>query len=370
MQVIQGRQVRPFYIYGVHLGGQIMEQNPQKVSETLIFPIESHPDIGRTGRRYFNLTREELIEEAIIRHEGVFAPGGSLIVRTGEFTGRAAKDKYTVEYPELKDEIWWNEGNKPISPEKADNLFKKIRSHLAKKDLYIKDAFAGAEKKSRLSVRVITETAWHSAFAHNMFIQPTREELQNFSPEFVIYHAPTFYADPEIDGTRSRTFVILDLVKKRILIGGTGYAGEIKKSIFTTMNYLLPKKGIMSMHCSANVGKAGDTAIFFGLSGTGKTTLSSEKDRALIGDDEHGWSDEGVFNIEGGCYAKMIRLSKEAEPEIYGTTQKFGTILENVIFDEATRRIDFDSDAITEPAEIRNAIEYETSTGGTFRKGL
>ncbi|RME93207.1 MAG: phosphoenolpyruvate carboxykinase (ATP), partial [Candidatus Hydrogenedentota bacterium] len=244
--------------------------------------------------------------------------------------------------------IWWNEGNKPISPEKADRLFHKIRSHLSKKDLYVKDAFAGAEKKSRLSLRVITETAWHSAFADNMFIQPTPEELHNFSPEIVIYHAPTFFADPEVDGTRSQTFVILDLVKKRILIGGTGYAGEIKKSIFTTMNYLLPKKGIMSMHCSANVGKAGDTAIFFGLSGTGKTTLSSEKDRALIGDDEHGWSDEGVFNIEGGCYAKMIRLSKEAEPEIYATTQKFGTILENVIYDEATRRIDFDSDAITE----------------------
>lgn len=325
-----------------------MSENQQETNNDVLFGHRFRPRKGNTGRQYWNLSACQLIEQAVIRHEGILGPGGPLLVRTGEFTGRAAQDKYTVEYPEIKSEIWWNSGNKAISPEVAQSLFERVQEHLASQDLFIKDAYAGAEKESRLALRVITENAWHCCFADNMFLPVPNDELGSFEPEFTVYHAPTFYADPEKDGTRSATFVILDLIKKRILIGGTGYAGEIKKSIFTTMNYLLPKKGIMSMHCSANIGKNNDTAVFFGLSGTGKTTLSSEADRALIGDDEHGWSDKGVFNIEGGCYAKMIRLSAEAEPEIYATTHHFGTILENVIYDELDRSLDLDSDIITE----------------------
>ena len=286
--------------------------------------------IGTKGRQYWNLTLPALIEQAVIRKEGKFGPFGAFVVQTGKFTGRAAKDKYTVSHPEIKDQIWWNDGNNEISPELADKLYKKILHHFSNKDIFVKEAYAGADKNCRLPIRVISQFAWHNAFADNMFIAASDDELQDFKPEFTVFHAPNFKAEPAIDGTKTETFVILDLVNKRVLIGGTGYAGEIKKSIFSTMNYLLPQKGIMSMHCSANIGKDNDTAIFFGLSGTGKTTLSSEAGRALIGDDEHGWSDDGIFNIEGGCYAKMIRLSPEAEPEIYGTTRRFGTILENV----------------------------------------
>ncbi len=306
-------------------------------------------DITTSGKEYWNLSREELIQIAIEREEGVLSQDGAFCVETGKYTGRVAKAKYTVVHPDTQNKIWYNEGNQKMTSDISEKILQKMKKYYANKDIFIRDCFVGANNKHRVVVRLITETAWHNAFGANMFLSFSEEEKKHsLSPELVIYHAPYFELDPSEMGTSSEAFVVSDLKNKIVMIGGTHYAGEIKKSVFSFMNYLLPSKGIISLHCSANVGKKGDVALFFGLSGTGKTTLSSEPSRALIGDDEHGWSDEGVFNIEGGCYAKMIRLSELAEPEIYSTIKKKGTILENVVLNKKTLEIDLDDDSITE----------------------
>jgi phosphoenolpyruvate carboxykinase (ATP) len=296
---------------------------------------------------YWNLTTPELYEEVVRRGEAVLTPYGSLVVDTGEHTGRAAKDKAIVREPSSETDVFWGEVNKEFPQEKFDRLRERMMRHLDGRDLFVQDAYAGADPRYRLAVRVITELAWHSLFARTMFINDDAGAGRH-APEFTVINVPSFKADPERDGTRSETFILVDFGKRVVLIGGTSYAGETKKSVFSILNYLLPKKGVMPMHCSANVGQAGDVAVFFGLSGTGKTTLSADPERRLIGDDEHGWSDDGVFNFEGGCYAKVIKLSPEAEPDIYRTTQMFGTIMENVVFDPQTRQFDLDDAAKTE----------------------
>ena len=295
---------------------------------------------------YWNLTTPELYEEIARRNEGVFSDHGALIVDTGEHTGRAAKDKAIVNEPSSADKVWWGEVNKEFSPEKFNALRDRMMAHARHLDLFVLDTFAGADPKYRLPVRIITELAWHSLFARTMF----RNEQHNdsFKPEFTVINFPSFTADPQRDGTRSKTFILIDFSQRLALIGGTSYAGETKKSVFTILNYLLPQRDVMSMHCSANVGDKGDVAIFFGLSGTGKTTLSADPERRLIGDDEHGWSQDGVFNYEGGCYAKVIKLNPEAEPDIYRTTRMFGTVLENVVYNEETRELNLDDATKTE----------------------
>ncbi|MEQ9337133.1 MAG: phosphoenolpyruvate carboxykinase (ATP), partial [Miltoncostaeaceae bacterium] len=310
--------------------------------------LDAH-GITPSGNVWWNLPPAALYEHTLAAGTGRLAEGGALVVSTGAHTGRQPKDKFVVEEPGSKDRIWWGDVNQPISEAHTDGLRNKLRDHLsAQSDLYVIDAYAGADPATRIAVRVVSESAWHSLFAQTMFIRPDDSELAGMRPEAVILHAPSCTADPEADGTRKGNFVVLHPTNQEILIGGTYYAGEIKKSIFTLMNDLLPNKGILSMHCSANVGADGNVAVFFGLSGTGKTTLSTDSERPLIGDDEHGWSDEGVFNIEGGCYAKVIRLSPTAEPEIYTTTRTFGTVLENVAMDDATRQLDLDDDGLTE----------------------
>jgi phosphoenolpyruvate carboxykinase (ATP) len=295
---------------------------------------------------YWNLTTPELYEEIARRNEGIFSDHGALIVDTGEHTGRAAKDKAIVRDSSSEDNVFWGEVNKEFSREKFDTLKERMMAHAKGRDLFVQDTFAGADPRYRLPVRVITELAWHSLFARTMFIND--REVADHKPEFTIINFPSFRAEPERDGTRSETFILMDFSQRLVLIGGTSYAGETKKSVFTILNYLLPQRGVMSMHCSANVGESGDVAVFFGLSGTGKTTLSADPERQLIGDDEHGWSDDGVFNFEGGCYAKVIKLSAEAEPDIYRTTRMFGTVLENVVYDEETRALDLDDATKTE----------------------
>ncbi|HEX8710017.1 MAG TPA: phosphoenolpyruvate carboxykinase [Pyrinomonadaceae bacterium] len=305
---------------------------------------------------YWNLNTPELYEEIARRNEGVFSDHGALIVDTGEHTGRAAKDKAIVREPANEEQVWWGEVNKEFSQEKFDALKERMMAHTKGLDLFVQDTFAGADPRYRLPVRIITELAWHSLFARTMFINEA-EATTKQTPEFTIINIPSFRADPERDGTRSSTFILVDFGQRLVLIGGTSYAGETKKSVFSILNYLLPQRGVMSMHCSANVGEAGDVAIFFGLSGTGKTTLSADPERRLIGDDEHGWSDDGVFNFEGGCYAKVIKLSAEAEPDIYRTTRMFGTVLENVVYDEATRALDLDDASKTENTRAAYPLE-------------
>jgi len=304
---------------------------------------------GITGptRIYWNLNPSELYEEVARRSEGVLSNHGALIVDTGEHTGRAAKDKAIVREPGSEDKVFWGDVNKDFSQEKFNAIRDRMMAHATGRDLFVQDTFVGADPKYRLPIRVINELAWHSLFARTMFISNTKETTPH-QPEFTIINFPSFQADPARDGTRSPTFILMDFSQKLVLIGGTSYAGETKKSAFTLMNYLLPQRGVMSMHCSANVGGKGDVAIFFGLSGTGKTTLSADPERRLIGDDEHGWSDDGVFNFEGGCYAKVIKLSAEAEPDIYRTTEMFGTILENVVYDPEVRQINLDDATKTE----------------------
>jgi len=302
---------------------------------------------------YWNLPPARLVELAVQRGEAVLAAEGPLVAETGQHTGRSPDDKFVVKDPATDADIWWGKVNKPFERDKMDALLARAKEHLKGKDVFVFDGYAGADPRYRINVRVITDDAWRNLFARNMFI---REEdpanLANFTPNFTVVNVANFDAVPERDGTRTSTFILVDLAKRMVLIGGTRYAGEIKKSIFSVMNYYLPKQGVLSMHCSANYRGNGeskdDVALFFGLSGTGKTTLSADSDRTLIGDDEHGWSDDGVFNVEGGCYAKVIRLSPEGEPEIYKTTRTFGTILENVAIDPETRRLDLDSDAKTE----------------------
>jgi phosphoenolpyruvate carboxykinase (ATP) len=299
---------------------------------------------------WWNLNTPALYEHALQRHEALLAQQGPLVVRTGQYTGRSPKDKYVVREPSSEGQIWWGDVNPPFEEERYRSLRSRLAAYLQGKDLYIEDCYVGADPGTQLPIRVITESAWHKLFARNMFL-PERDpaKLAAHVPKFHIIHAPGFNADPELDGTRSEVFVLVHFGRGEVIIGGTAYAGEIKKSMFTVMNYLLPTQGVLSMHCSANYGvDENDVAIFFGLSGTGKTTLSADPNRTLIGDDEHGWGDEGVFNFEGGCYAKVIRLNPETEPEIYATTHMFGTILENVTIDTRSRILDLDSDAFTE----------------------
>ena len=294
------------------------------------------------------LSVPQLVEKATSRGEALLTADGAVTAQTGKYTGRSPKDKYIVEESSSKDKIDWGTVNRPISNEVFDTLYEKVLKHLnAKDELYVFRGFAGADHASRLAIQVVNEYAWHNLFVHQLFIRPTEEELANHEAQFTIISAPTFKADPAVDGTDSETFIIINLEKRIVLIGGTEYAGEMKKSIFSIMNYLLPENDIMPMHCSANVGEDGDVTLFFGLSGTGKTTLSADANRKLIGDDEHGWSDNGVFNIEGGCYAKCINLSEEKEPEIFGAIQ-FGSVLENVVVDPETRIPNYDDGSLTE----------------------
>ncbi|MET0022822.1 MAG: phosphoenolpyruvate carboxykinase (ATP) [Sedimenticola sp.] len=297
---------------------------------------------------FWNLATPALCEQAILRHEGSLSHMGPLVVRTGHHTGRSANDKFIVDESGSNEQIWWGSINKPIPEQNFDTLHQRMASYLQMKDVYVQDCFAGADPDYRMPIRIITEYAWHNLFARNLFIQAQPEELVDHVPEFTVINSPRFHAMPDQDGTQSETFILVNFKKRLVLIGGTSYAGEIKKSIFSVMNYLLPGKGVLPMHCSANIGPDGKTALFFGLSGTGKTTLSADQSRTLIGDDEHGWSDNGVFNFEGGCYAKMIRLSPENEPEIFSTTQRFGTVLENVTMDADQRCLNLDDDSLTE----------------------
>ena len=304
--------------------------------------------IQTSGDIHWNLPAAALYEHAIRRGEGMVAAAGPLVCRTGAHTGRSPNDKFVVREPSSEAHVHWGKVNRPMSPEHFAALRQDLVAHLGDRTLFVQNLHAGADPDYRLPVRFISELAWQSLFVQNLFIVPTPKEMASHVPEFTVICAPTFQASPERHGTRSDVVIALNLAAREVLIGGTSYAGENKKSIFTVLNYLLPLRKVLSMHCSANIGPGGDTALFFGLSGTGKTTLSSDPERALIGDDEHGWSEAGVFNFEGGCYAKMIRLSAEAEPQIYATTQRFGTVLENVLVDEQTRQLDLDSASLTE----------------------
>lgn len=313
------------------------------------YGVENH-GIRNANTVYWNLSTSMLYEQAVKRIEGHLVHLGPLAVRTGDHTGRSPNDKFIVREPTSENAIWWGSVNRPFEAEKFDNLLRRIQAYIQNRDVFVFDGYGGADERYRLRVRVITEFAWHSLFARNMFIQEhDGNKLRDFVPDFTIIDVPQFHADPNFDGTNSQTFILMDFAKRLVLIGGTAYAGEIKKSIFTALNFYLPKQGVMSMHCSANYGRdRDDVALFFGLSGTGKTTLSNDPQRTLIGDDEHGWSDEGVFNFEGGCYAKVIRLDPKGEPEIYETTRRFGTILENVTFNSETRHVDLNDDSLTE----------------------
>ena len=285
--------------------------------------------LNPSGVVHWNLIAPELMQAAARRDEGEFAEMGPFVARTSPHTGRSPNDKFVVKESSSEEDVDWGKVNQPYAPEKYEALLSDVRAYLdGMPELFVEDLYCGADPGYRLSVRYVSPNAWHMAFVRNMFIRPESSDLPTFDPNFTVLHAPEFQADPAKHGTRSGTFIVLNIAERTILIGGTRYAGELKKSMFTVMNYLLPKQEVLSMHCSANIGAANDTALFFGLSGTGKTTLSADPERALIGDDEHGWSPDGVFNFEGGCYAKVINLSPEGEPDIYRTTQMFGTILE------------------------------------------
>ena len=313
--------------------------------------------ITAAGEVFWNLPPAELYEHAISAGEGKLAENGALFCSTGVHTGRSPRDKFLVEEPSTQEHIAWGKVNRPISEAHFDNLYRRVMDHYRDRNLYVRDMFAGADPGTRLPIRVVTETAWHSLFAAQLFIRPEPGSTGEHDPQFTILNAASCQADPATDGTHSGTFVVVHFGKRLVLIGGTAYAGEIKKSIFTIMNYLLPMSGVLSMHCSANIGTDGDVALFFGLSGTGKTTLSADPDRRLIGDDEHGWGETGVFNFEGGCYAKCIRLSEETEPQIYQAI-RFGAVLENVDVDDATRAIDYDSDRLTENTRVAYPVDY------------
>ena len=311
----------------------------------------------RTDRVRWNLSTAVLYEEAVRRQEGMIAAAGPLTCRTGQHTGRSPNDKFIVREPSSDAEIAWGKVNRPLEPAQFDALHKDMLSSLTGKELFVLDCFAGADPTYRLPVRIINEFAWHNLFCRNLFIDdPAAAEAA--APQFTIIDSPSFKADPARHGSNSDVMIALNFAKKLVLITGSSYAGEMKKSIFSVLNYLLPLQNVLSMHCSANIGKGGDTALFFGLSGTGKTTLSSDPDRRLIGDDEHGWSDRGVFNFEGGCYAKTIRLSADAEPQIYATTRRFGTVLENVVVDEQTRELNLDDDRYTENTRAAYPIAF------------
>jgi phosphoenolpyruvate carboxykinase (ATP) len=320
------------------------------------FGLEKH-GLETRGTQFWNLSAAELVEHAVTRGEGQLVDQGPFNAITAPHTGRSPNDRFVVREPSSEDHLWWGSVNVPLEIEQFETLREDLVRHLERTDLFVRDMWAGADPEYRLAVRVITSSAWHNLFVRNMFRLPEDGEIQNMEPEFTVLHAPDFSADPERHGTRTGTFIVLNFGRREVLIGGTRYAGEIKKSIFTVMNYALPRKEVLSMHCSANVGEEGDVALFFGLSGTGKTTLSADPTRGLIGDDEHGWSERGIFNVEGGCYAKVIRLSPEGEPEIFGTTRRFGTILENVHV-RSDRTIDLESDELTENTRASYPLSY------------
>ncbi|MEN9302908.1 MAG: phosphoenolpyruvate carboxykinase [Bacteroidota bacterium] len=310
------------------------------------------------GNQFWNLTPAELIEDCIISGEGMLTDTGALAIETGEFTGRSPKDRFIVRDEKTENAVWWGDINIGFSPEKFDALYSRMQAYLNGKDVYVRDAQACADETYKMNLRVVTELPWSNLFAYNMFLRPTDAEIADFTPEWHIVCAPGFLADPAIDGTRQHNFAILNFTKKMILIGGTGYTGEIKKGVFSALNFILPhEKNVLSMHCSANIGADGDTAVFFGLSGTGKTTLSSDPNRRLIGDDEHGWSNDSVFNFEGGCYAKTIDLSREKEPQIYDAI-KFGALLENIGFEGESSTPDYTDGSITENTRVSYPIYH------------
>ncbi|MGH7537207.1 MAG: phosphoenolpyruvate carboxykinase [Gemmatimonadales bacterium] len=306
----------------------------------------------------WNLGPAALYEHAVRRGEGVLAASGPFCAVTSPHTGRSPNDKFVVRDAASTEPVWWGKVNQPLAPEYYDRLLADVMRHLNGQELFVRDLFAGADPAYRVPVRFVSPSAWHTLFVYNMFLRPSEADLAGFTPAWQVLHAPEFQADPGAHGTKTGTFIILNIGRRTILIGGTRYAGEMKKSIFTVLNFVLPEQGVLPMHCSANVGAPDDVALFFGLSGTGKTTLSADAERRLIGDDEHGWSDAGVFNFEGGCYAKVIRLSPNGEPEIYATTRRFGTVLENVVVDPVTRLLDLDSAAITENTRASYPIDF------------
>ena len=318
------------------------------------------------GAVYYNLIESDLVEVALKREEGTLGRGGALLVTTGTFTGRSPKDKHIVKTADVADNIWW-ENNAAMEPEAFDQLHADMLEHMKGRDYFVQDLVGGADPAQSIHCRMITELAWHSLFIRHMLRRPDREDLNDYVADFTVINCPTFKADPAKHGCRSETVIAMNFAKKLILIGNTEYAGENKKSIFSLLNYLLPEKGIMPMHCSANhaPGNPVDTAVFFGLSGTGKTTLSADPDRILLGDDEHGWSDRGTFNFEGGCYAKTISLNPEAEPEIFATTEKFGTIIENMVYDEETKELDFEDDSLTANMRCAYPLEYISNASST-----
>lgn len=341
-------------------------QNSTSPAHSIALARKADFDLAKAGisnvkQAYWNLRTESLTEEAIFRGEAKLAQNGPLIAYTGKHTGRSANDKFVVKHVDSENNVWWGQYNKPFEEKKFDAIYKKMTNFMQDKEVFIQDVYAGADPTYRLPVRFVTEYAWHSFFIRNMFIVPeTTEEHKNFVPEFTVVDMPSFTANPEADGTRSETFILLSFEKKLIIVGGTQYAGEMKKSIFTVLNYILPLKDVMSMHCSANVNPKdnNDVALFFGLSGTGKTTLSADPSRNLIGDDEHGWSDKGVFNFEGGCYAKVIGLSQSAEPQIFAASHRFGAILENVGYDKVTRLVDLEDSSVTENTRSSYPLEF------------
>ncbi|WHO38163.1 phosphoenolpyruvate carboxykinase [Sphingobium sp. AP49] len=319
--------------------------------------------ISTHATEYWNLGTAPLVEAALANGEGILAKDGPLVVKTGKHTGRSAKDKFIVQDAETQDTVWWGSTNVPMTPAHFAALKEDFFKALGSKDkLYVADLYGGSQPEYRVNVRVINEFAWHNLFIRTLLVRPEAQALADFAPEYTIIDLPTFVADPARHGCRTETVIAVNFTEKLILIGGTRYAGEMKKSVFGILNYLLPAKGVMPMHCSANIGPNGDTAVFFGLSGTGKTTLSADASRTLIGDDEHGWSDQAVFNFEGGCYAKMINLSAEAEPEIFATTKRFGTVLENVVIDEESREIDLDDNSLAENSRGSYPIDFIPNT--------
>ena len=333
------------------------------------YGLENH-GLTNLNHVYWNLPTEALYEEIIFRSEGKLSHMGPVVVNTGKHTARSANDKFVVREGTTEDKIWWGQYNRPFGVDKFNAVFNRLQGFLQGRDLFVQDCYGGADPNYRVPFRIISELAWHSLFARNMLISPeTNDELRKFVPEFTIISIPSFKGVPQIDGTLTKTFILLNFEQKLCLIGNSGYGGEIKKSVFTVLNFLLPLDGIMTMHCSANIGKDGQAALFFGLSGTGKTTLSADPKRQLIGDDEHGWSDEGIFNFEGGCYAKVIALSPTAEPQIYACTRKYGTILENVIFDPVTRLLDLDDETLTENTRAAYPLSYIDNAVPEMRGG-
>jgi phosphoenolpyruvate carboxykinase (ATP) len=330
----------------------------QAAENASFFGVNNH-GLANLHRVYWNLSSPALYEEAVFRGEGCICHAGPFIVNTGKHTARAAADKFIVSEQTTDNKIWWGQYNRPFNPDKFSALLTRLQGFLQGRDIFVQDCYAGSDEDVRMPIRIITEKAWHSLFARTMFTRlRTIEEMRRHVPEFTIIAAPSFNASPIIDSTRSETFIIANFAERIAIIGGSSYGGEIKKTIFTVLNFLLPLEGVLPMHCSANVGNDGGVAIFFGLSGTGKTTLSADPSRHLIGDDEHGWSENGVFNFEDGCYAKVIRLSEDAEPQIYACTRQFGTIIENVAFDPVSRRLDLDDDHITENTRAAYPLEF------------